>query len=72
MRIHSLTSGATVLSLSPHGFKFSDGTESPPQDSDHVKAFEPHDGNDEVKMCQETFDKAMMLKDKLVTLEKIF
>ncbi len=39
MRIHSLASGATIMSLSPHGFKFSDGTESEPQDSDLVKAF---------------------------------
>ncbi|RLC56922.1 MAG: sodium:solute symporter family protein [Candidatus Cloacimonadota bacterium] len=40
--------------------------------SDHVKAYEPHDGNDEVKMNLETFEKAMMLKDKPITLEKIF
>ena len=40
--------------------------------SDHAKTFEPHDGENEVKMNQETFDNAMMLKDKLVTLEKIF
>ncbi|MDP8268765.1 MAG: sodium:solute symporter family protein [Candidatus Tenebribacter davisii] len=40
--------------------------------SDHVKTHTPHEGNDEVIMSQETFDKAMMLKDKLVTLEKIF
>ncbi|NQT65271.1 MAG: hypothetical protein HQ554_03725 [FCB group bacterium] len=40
--------------------------------SDHVKAYTPHDDNDDVKMSLETFDKAMMLKDKLITLEKIF
>jgi len=40
--------------------------------SDHTMTCDPHDGGDEVKMNQETFDKAMMLKGKSVTLEKIF
>jgi hypothetical protein len=40
--------------------------------SDHVKAYTPHDDNDDIKMNAETFEKAMMLKDKLITLEKIF
>lgn len=35
MNIHTLASGATVLSVSPgHGFKFSDGTSCPGQDPD--------------------------------------
>lgn len=37
--IHSLLSGATVISLSPHGFKFSDGTESEAQLPEVVAAF---------------------------------
>lgn len=36
---HTLTNGAVVCSLSPHGFKFSDGTESGPQDQELVKQF---------------------------------
>ena len=35
MNVHKLVSGATVLVTSPgHGFKFSDGSESGPQDRD--------------------------------------
>jgi hypothetical protein len=40
--------------------------------SDHVKAIAAHTDGDKVKMNQETFDNAMMLKGKLVTIEKIF
>lgn len=33
MKIHTLASGATVISTSPgHGFRFSDGTQAEPQD----------------------------------------
>lgn len=28
---HTLSNGATIVTFSPHGFKFSDGTESTPQ-----------------------------------------
>ena len=35
----TLLSGATVVSLSPHGFKFSDGTESVPQRRDFCEQF---------------------------------
>jgi hypothetical protein len=28
---HTLSNGATIVTFSPHGFKFSDGTESAPQ-----------------------------------------
>ncbi len=31
MKIHKLESGATVITTSPHGFKFSDGTVAEPQ-----------------------------------------
>ena len=40
--------------------------------SDHVKTDVAHNGNDEVKMSKATFQKAMMLEGKLITLEKIF
>ena len=39
--------------------------------SDHVYVIEPHAGS-EVKMSKSTFETAMFLEDKLVTLEKIF
>jgi len=39
--------------------------------SDHVKVHEVHSGT-EVKMSQGTFDNAMLIKDNLVTVEKIF
>jgi hypothetical protein len=39
MQIHTLLNGASVVSLSPHGFKFSDGSESLSQDQDLVKTF---------------------------------
>ncbi len=39
--------------------------------SDHVYVTEPHAGN-EVKMAKSTFENAMFLEDKLITLEKIF
>ena len=39
--------------------------------SDHVYVTEPHTGN-EVKMAKSTFENAMFLEDKLITLEKIF
>ena len=34
MKIHTLTNGATVITTSPHQFKFSDGTTAEPQDKD--------------------------------------
>jgi len=37
--IHTLTNGATVTSLSPHGFRFDDGTSSSPQNSEIVDMF---------------------------------
>ena len=37
--IHTLVSGATVVSLSKHGFKFSDGTVSAAQSDDVVSLF---------------------------------
>ncbi len=40
--------------------------------SDHVKTDAAHNGNDEVKMSKATFEKAMMLEGKPITLEKIF
>ncbi len=40
--------------------------------SDHVKTYTPHDDSDNVKMSKETFEKAMMLEDRPITLEKIF
>lgn len=39
MQVHTLKNGSTVVSLSPHGFKFSDGTESGPQDRSFVDQF---------------------------------
>lgn len=39
LKIHNLSNGATVTSLSPHGFKFSDGTESSSQHPDVVSSF---------------------------------
>lgn len=38
-KIHTLRSGARVISLSAHGFKFSDGTESDAQLPEVVAAF---------------------------------
>jgi SSS family solute:Na+ symporter len=40
--------------------------------SDHVMTSTPHNGGNEVKMNRQTFEKAMMLDGKKVTLEKIF
>ena len=40
--------------------------------SDHVKTDAAHNGNNEVKMSKATFEKAMMLEGKPITLEKIF
>ncbi len=40
--------------------------------SDHVKLHNPHSGTDEVKMAKETFDNAMFIEGRTVTLEKIF
>jgi len=37
--IHTLANGATVMSLSPHEFRFSDGTVAPPQHPDVVALF---------------------------------
>lgn len=37
-KIHTLANGATVLSISLHPFKFSDGTVSEPQDADVVNS----------------------------------
>lgn len=34
MKIHTLANGATVITTSNHGFKFSDGTQAPPQDKE--------------------------------------
>ena len=39
METHRLENGAIVCSLSAHGFKFSDGTESGPQDQEIVDLF---------------------------------
>ena len=39
MEIHRLVNGATLCSLSAHGFKFSDGSESGPQDQTLVETF---------------------------------
>ena len=39
MNVHLLVNGASVVSLSPHGFKFSDGSESLSQDQNLVKTF---------------------------------
>lgn len=39
MKIHTLKNGATVVSLSLHGFKFSDGTECEGQDKKLVDQF---------------------------------
>lgn len=39
MEIGTLSNGATVCSLSPHGFKCSDGAEIPPQLDSIVKEF---------------------------------
>lgn len=36
MKIHTLKNGATVISLSAHAFRFSDGTTAEPQDKDIV------------------------------------
>jgi hypothetical protein len=36
---HVLANGAKLVTLSPHSFKFSDGTESPPQDKDFCNKF---------------------------------
>lgn len=37
--IHTLKNGATLISLHPHGFEFSDGTSCPEQCPDLVKTF---------------------------------
>lgn len=39
MKIHKLDSGATVVSLSAHPFRFSDGTETQGQDPELVSKF---------------------------------
>jgi hypothetical protein len=39
MKIHTLSNNATLISISLHGFKFSDGTESEMQDKDVVDKF---------------------------------
>lgn len=39
MNTHTLANGATVVSLSPHEFKFSDGTVAPPQDKQFCDQF---------------------------------
>lgn len=39
IHIHTLAHGATVITLSLHGFKFSDGTECPGQDPELVQRF---------------------------------
>jgi hypothetical protein len=39
MRIHTLANGATLCSISLHGFKFSDGTESESQEKELVDFF---------------------------------
>ena len=39
IKVHTFANGATVASLSPHGFKFSDGTESGPQNKEIVEYF---------------------------------
>jgi hypothetical protein len=39
MRVHKLLNGASLVSLSPHGFRFSDGTESDGQDRAFVDQF---------------------------------
>lgn len=38
-KVHTLSNGARVLSISAHGFKFSDGTESEAQTKECVEAF---------------------------------
>ena len=37
--LHVLSNGATVVTTSPHPFKFSDGTEAPPQNEEFCKYF---------------------------------
>lgn len=37
--VHTLSNGATVISLSPHEFRFNDGTVSPPQKPEVVVLF---------------------------------
>jgi len=37
--LHILSNGATVVTTSPHSFKFSDGTEAPPQNDEFCKYF---------------------------------
>ena len=37
--LHVLSNGATVVTTSPHSFKFSDGTEAPPQNEEFCKYF---------------------------------
>ena len=39
MKTHTLNNGAKIVSLSPHGFKFSDGSESDPQNNELVSFF---------------------------------
>lgn len=39
MFTHKLSSGATVVSLSPHEFRFSDGTVAPPQNKEFCDKF---------------------------------
>jgi hypothetical protein len=38
-KIHTLANGATVITLSPHAFRFSDGTVSEPQHKEICEAF---------------------------------
>lgn len=39
MNTHTLANGSTIVTLSPHGFKFSDGTEAAPQNKDFCDQF---------------------------------
>lgn len=39
MNTHTLANGSTVVTLSPHGFKFSDGTEAAPQTKEFCDQF---------------------------------
>lgn len=36
---HTLANGSTIVTMSPHGFKFNDGTESSPQDRELCDLF---------------------------------
>jgi hypothetical protein len=65
VKVHQLANGATLCSISLHGFKFSDGTESESQDKEFVEIFTLKRDNRKVgEICGMSLNEVRMVLDE--------